>query len=236
MRRWGWMLGGLIVWTVHFMGVYCILQWCWFLDRPMTRATVDIGAGITVPTYASGPSSHGWWAMVITLVVAGMVAALMGFSYVFLWSRQPASWAPPPGLMSFAGVVAANAGAALLAWLACRSLRLARPRSAALAALMMVVAAALIGAAWFVDLTAWLDSGLRPKVNTQGATVYAFLSWQGLFAAIAALMGLYAVLRWLAGHVGADRPSTYDLIALFIVFSAGQGAFATLLTRLFPGG
>ena len=24
MRRWAWMLGGLIVWTVHFMGVYGI--------------------------------------------------------------------------------------------------------------------------------------------------------------------------------------------------------------------
>jgi len=24
MRRWAWMLGGLIVWTVHFMGVYAI--------------------------------------------------------------------------------------------------------------------------------------------------------------------------------------------------------------------
>ena len=88
---------------------------------------------------------------------------------------------------------------------------------------------------WAVDLRAWLDSGLRPEVNTQGATVYAFLSWQGLFAAIVALMGLYALLRWLAGHVRADRPSTYDVIAQFIVFSAGQGVFATLLTRLFPG-
>ncbi|HYC97613.1 hypothetical protein [Brevundimonas sp.] len=24
MRRWAWMLGGLIVWTVHFMGIYAI--------------------------------------------------------------------------------------------------------------------------------------------------------------------------------------------------------------------
>jgi cytochrome c oxidase subunit I+III len=218
------------------LGVYCILQWCWFLDRPLTEKAVDIGAGITVPTYASGPSSHGWWAMVITLVVAGMVAALMGFSYVFLWSRHPEFWAPPPGLLSMAGVLAGDVGAALLAWLACRSLRLDRRRSAALAALMMAAAAALIAAAWFVDLAAWRATGLRPEVNTQGATVYAFLSWQGFFAAVVALMGLYAVLRWLAGHVRADRPSTYDLIAVFIVFSAGQGAFVTLLTRLFPGG
>ena len=48
-------------------------------------------------------------------------------------------------------------------------------------------------------------------------------------------MGLYAVLRWLAGHARADRPSTWDVIGLFLVYSAGQGVFAALLPRLFPG-
>ncbi|HYD46470.1 MAG TPA: cbb3-type cytochrome c oxidase subunit I, partial [Phenylobacterium sp.] len=74
------------------LGVWCMFHWCWLLDKPLAEPDADIGAGIRVPTYASGPSSHGWWAMVITLVVAGMVAALMGFSYVFLWSRQPDLW------------------------------------------------------------------------------------------------------------------------------------------------
>src|SRR5690606_12123677 len=98
------------------LGVYCILRWCWFLDAPDPHGSADIGAGITVPTYAGGPSSHGWWAGVITLVVAGMVAALIGFSYVFLWSRNPDLWAPPPGLASLGVVIAGYVAAALLAW------------------------------------------------------------------------------------------------------------------------
>ena len=101
---------------------------------------------------------------------------------------------------------------------------------------MMVLAAALIGGAWGIDIDSWLASGLRPSETAQGAVVFAFLSWNGVFAAISALMGLYALARWMAGHVEAARPSTFDLIALFIGFSAGQGAFAALLTRLFPGG
>ncbi len=48
-------------------------------------------------------------------------------------------------------------------------------------------------------------------------------------------MALYAGLRWVAGHVEAPRHSTFELIALFLAYSAGQGAFSTLLTRLFPG-
>ena len=217
------------------LAVYCIVQWCWFLDAPQSAKSADIGAGILVPTYASGPSSHGWWAMVITLVVGGMVAALMGFSYVFLWSRNPDLWLPPPGLGSMGLIVTGNVLAGLLAWGACRVLRLDRPRSGAISALMMLLAAALIVAAWGADLRAWLDSGLRPSVSAQGATVYALLSWHGFFAAVAALMGLYAIMRWLAGHAAADRPSTWDVIAVFLVYSAGQGACIALLPRLFPG-
>jgi cytochrome c oxidase subunit I+III len=217
------------------MAVGCIIRWCWFLDAPQPVKTADIGAGIIVPTYVSGPSSHGWWAMVITLIVAGMVAALMGFSYIFLWSRNPDVWARVSGAGTMTGIVAANAAAAALAWGACRLLRSGRPRSAAISALMLGFAAALIVAAWGADLRAWQGSGLRPEVSAQGAAVYALVSWQGFFAGVAALMGLYALLRWWAGHAVADRPSTWDMIALFVVYSAGQGVFAALLPRLFPG-
>ncbi len=72
-----------------------MLHRCWLLDAPVKVKEADIGAGIMVPAYAAGPTSHGWWAMVITLVVAGMVWALLTFSYVFLWSRAASPWAPP---------------------------------------------------------------------------------------------------------------------------------------------
>ena len=72
--------------------------------------------------------------------------------------------------------------------------------------------------------------------TAKGATVFALRSWQGMFAGLVGMMGLYAAARWLAGHVEAARPSTFDLIALFVVFSAGQGALTSLLVRLFPGG
>jgi cytochrome c oxidase subunit I+III len=218
------------------LALYCILQWCWFLDRPHRHKTADIGAGIIVPTYVAGPSSHGWWAAVITLGVGGMVASLMGFSYIFLWSRNPDMWAPPPEVASMAVVIGGYVAAALLAWGSCRTLRLDRRRSGLIATLLMVTAAALITASLGVEIRAWLDTGLRPEVNAHGATVYVLLAWQGFFAAVVAVMGLYIMARCLAGHMQADRPSTGDIIALFIVYAAGQGTIATVLTRLFPGG
>ena len=81
-------------------------------------------------------------------------------------------------------------------------------------ALAVLLAAGLIVGAWGVDLRAWIGTGLRPEVHAHGATVYALLAWQGWFAAIVAIMGLYIGVRCLAGHMQADRPTTGDIIAL----------------------
>jgi cytochrome c oxidase subunit I+III len=86
-----------------------------------------------------------------------------------------------------------------------------------------------------MDLGAWLGTGLSPTANAQGAMVYAFMAMQGFLVAVAGLMALFITLRWLAGQMAADRPSTTDLIALFVIYTAGQGIIAGLLLRLFPG-
>lgn len=217
------------------LAVWCVMRWCWMLDRPRIAETVDVGGGIRVPTYASGSSSHGWWAMVITLIVAGMILAMAAFSYVFLWSRNPQDWILPPSTASLLLVVAGNAVGGGLAWLSCSALAFDRPRSPFIATGLMVLGIGVVCAAWGIDLESWRAGPLQASATGQGATVFFLLSWQGFFVAILALMAVYAVLRWMFGHVESRRPSTFQLIALFVTYTAGQGLFSTLLTRLFPG-
>ena len=62
--------------------------------RPLPRA--EIGHGIKVPTFVSGPLSHSWWAMVILLLVAGSLYLAFVFSYLYLWTVSPQVW-PRPG-------------------------------------------------------------------------------------------------------------------------------------------
>ncbi|MDZ4328084.1 MAG: cbb3-type cytochrome c oxidase subunit I [Pseudomonas sp.] len=217
------------------LAVWCVMRWCWMLDRPRIAETVDVGGGIHVPTYASGSSSHGWWAMVITLIVAGMTLAMAAFSYVFLWSRNPQDWILPPSTASLLLVVAGNAVGGGLAWLSCKALAFDRPRSPFIATGLMVLGIGVVCAAWGIDLETWRAGPLQASATGQGATVFFLLSWQGFFVAILALMAVYAVLRWMFGHVEGRRPSTFQLIALFVTYTAGQGMFSTLLTRLFPG-
>jgi cytochrome c oxidase subunit I+III len=218
------------------LAVYCIMRWCWFLDAPHARKTTDIGASIRVPNYVSGPSSHGWWAMVIVLVVGAMVCLLAAFSYVFLWSRRPDLWQAPPAISSFMTSVGLLVVAGLCAGAAPRAVRMARERAVTAAAGLLVLASAAAIAATVLEGRAWWATGLRPEASSQGASVYALLSWAGTFAAIGGLMGFYVMLRRLFGRLAAERPATVDLISLFLAFTAAQAIGVILLVRLFPGG
>ncbi|MDQ3145239.1 MAG: cbb3-type cytochrome c oxidase subunit I, partial [Pseudomonadota bacterium] len=102
--------------------VLCMLRWLWETDRPVADESADIGAGIRVPTYVTGPSSHGWWAMVILLVVIGMIFLMAVFGYLYLYGIHPRFWVSPPALVWLLPVLIGYAGGAVLALLARRLL------------------------------------------------------------------------------------------------------------------
>jgi cytochrome c oxidase subunit I+III len=216
------------------LAVACVLAWLWQTDRPLPMAGVDIGAGIRVPTYATGPSSHGWWAMAVLLTVTAMVFLMAVFSYLFLWSRHPELWIAPPGGLSLYGAVAGWAAMGALALSALHVI--GRSRAGPLLAVGLILAATAAGvAAGAADLASWWETGLRPAASGQGAMVFALLAFQGLLLGVAALMAAYAVARLVTGQLTCERRTTSDLIALFIGYSGAQGALAALLVRLFPG-
>ena len=78
------------------IGFAAVIWWLWETDPGPTRPPADIGGGITVPVYATGPVNHSWWAMIVLMVVSGMTFACLLFSYFFLWLVNPGQW-PPPG-------------------------------------------------------------------------------------------------------------------------------------------
>ena len=65
---------------------------------PSRCGRVEIGRGIKVPTYVSGPLSHSWWAMVVLMLVAGSLYLAYVFSYLYLWTVSPQVWPKPAQL------------------------------------------------------------------------------------------------------------------------------------------
>src|SRR5690606_20769515 len=79
------------------LAIACMMVWMWGSDPPI-HAPVEIGGGMRLPAYATGPSSHSWWAMVILILVAAALYLSWTFSYLFLWTVAPRGWPAPSSL------------------------------------------------------------------------------------------------------------------------------------------
>ncbi len=216
------------------LAIFCVLRWLWETDRPIALKEVDVGAGITLPTYVTGPSSHGWWAMVILLIVIGMIYLMTIFSFVFVYGIHPEYWSEagdPLWLVPIVGGYGAAVGLALLG----RRL-LARAKSSVWTPTALILLAAVaVGISFAIDFWSWGAYGLDPELSAQGALIYAFLAQQGMLVAIVLLMACFLAARNSRGLVTRPRNTTFDVITLFLLYTAAQGSTSAVLTRLFPG-
>ena len=216
------------------LAIPSVLRWLWETDRPVTVEEADVGGGVCLPTYMTGPSTHGWWAMIVLLIVIGMIFLMTVFSYVYLYGIHPGFWTRPPDPLWLAAIVPFYAAPAGLALLARRLLARDKTTLWTPPTLMLFASAGLI-VAFALDYWSWRESGLRPEQSGQGATVYAFLALEGVLIAIAALMALYLAARNTRALITRPRNNSFDLVTLFILYTAAQGLITALIVRLFPG-
>jgi cytochrome c oxidase subunit I+III len=215
-----------------------VIWWLWETDPGPTRPPADIGGGITVPVYATGPVNHSWWAMVVLMVVSGMTFACLLFSYFFLWLVNPGEW-PPPGTAvpnpawPFVTAALYLLGSLLVARasLDLRREGRRRPRSVAI---LLGLAAPLAVAAVGVDLWAHLRLSVSPEAHAYGASVYTILALQAFFVATVAIMALYTIARWWTGKLDSVRRSTFDNTMLFWHYATAQGLVGVIVVHGFP--
>lgn len=220
--------------TSGVLAILGVLRWLWETDRPVHEKSVDVGAGIQLPTYVTGGSTHGWWAMVVLLIVIFMIFLMMVFSYLYLYGIHPGFWASPADQIWLPFIVGGNGVAIGLALFA-RHL-MTRPKTTLWTPpTLLLLAVGALAAALVIDLWTWRTSGLGPVESAQGATVYAFLSLQAALTAIVVLMGGYIAVRNSRGLIVRPRNNSVDLMVLFLGYTAMQGSLAALLVRLFPG-
>jgi cytochrome c oxidase subunit I+III len=215
-------------WVSAVLTVASVLRWLWDTDRKVEKGEVDIGAGIMVPTYVTGPSSHGWWAMVILLVVMAMIFIMALFSLAFLWSNQPSFWAAPP--LGDAVLISLLYGVAFAAALAARPLLRRGPTWPVLLFLVSTLAS---GIALWLDWNGWNATGLGPEASGQGAVIYALQALEAFALAIGVLMAAYCAARAGRGLITLPRSNTIDLTMLFLAYCAAQGLTGALFGRAF---
>ena len=220
------------------IAVCAMLYWTWGLDPGPAKGEVEIGAGLKVPTYMTGPSSHSWWAMVVLMLVASSLYIAYVFSYLYVWVVSPEFWAGraspdvPDWLWPLADAVLIVIGT-LCMWLAGRLLpepgkrRLLMPLLNGLAPLFLAAAVAL-------ELYSHWQTGLTPTMNSYGAMVYMQSVINGQLALALIILGGFAVARYFAGKLDRERRVSFDNGALLYYYAAAQALVGLVLIHGFP--
>jgi cytochrome c oxidase subunit I+III len=218
------------------MAALCvILYWLWTGTALIPeKPAKDVGLGLSLPLYLSGPNSVGWWAMFITMLA--MLSAFMSlvFGYFFFWTVRtdfPPKPALGPGL--FWPVVAA--GLLLVAWALTVMARRWNRLDNGLgfyAGLWLAVAAAAAGAAALVA-GPW-STGLDPTSHVYPATVWILVIWSAAQVGIGIIMQLYCIARRLGGRMTARHDIDITNVALYWHFTALTAVVTIAVIAGFP--
>lgn len=212
-----------------------IITWLWTGTNIIPeKETKDVGLGLRLPLYISGPDSVGWWAMFITMVGDMTAFASLVFGYFFYWTIHENF--PPAGASGPGQFWPVLSGLLILgAWgltLAARRWNGAGRAGLAQAGLVAGVglAAAGIGAA---VAGPWLN-GMDPTAHVYQATVWVLILWLGTHVAVGIVMQLYCLARARAGRLTAAYDIDIWNVSLFWHFVAITAGVTVAVIAFFP--
>lgn len=212
-----------------------ILTWLWTgtADIPEKPAK-DVGLGLTLPLYSSGPKSVGWWAMFITMMGDATAYSGLAFGYFFYWTIH-SDFPPSENSDAGSGWLAIGLGALALSWaLTVLARRWIGRRAVLLAQMALAAAAALAIAGGLALLAGPWSAGLVPTTHVYPAIVWVLVIWTAIHAAVGAIMQLYC----LAGSFTGKLSPEYDIdiwnVALYWHFAALTALVTVGIVTLFP--
>jgi cytochrome c oxidase subunit I+III len=222
--------------TCAVIAIASCLYWTWELDKGPDAGPVDIGGGYRLPVYLTGADGHGWWAMVILMIVAGSLFVTWIFAYLYLWTVSPDVWPDvsvlPPWhspalstLLLLASVV--------MAVVARRSLAPRHERNVLTPLWLMLSAATLVAALVIEGTTQW-QHGVDPGRSSHDAMVFMALILDGELALAVLIMSLFVIARHYCGKLDRIRCASLENMQLLAYYTVAQSLLGLLLVHGFP--
>jgi cytochrome c oxidase subunit I+III len=212
-----------------------ILMWLWTGTAEIPEKPLkDVGLGVTLPLYVSGPASVGWWGMFITMM--GILTAFVSliFGYFFYWTARP-DFPPQPAVGP--GVQWPMLALVLLgaAWFFTVVARRWNRMNASGWFYGALAGAGLMAASGAAALVAgpWVTA-LDPRQHVYGAIVWILAIWCAAHAAIGIIMHLYCAARRLAGRMTAEHDQDIVNVTLFWHFVAFKVTLTVAVIAGFP--
>lgn len=224
-------------WTLTILSgiiaVMCIIYWLWTGSAWIPeKEEKDVGMGIKLPLYRSGPPAVGWWAMFITMMADVTAFISLVFGYFFYWTVRDDF---PPETPGGPGLFWPGVGASLivLSWLFTSLGRHCNRKNKAFLFYMLVssgVVASIAGC--FAFLKGPEVFNMDPTRHVYEATVMILVYWTVFHAAVGVIMQLYCMARRLGGKMSAVYDADITNVSLYEAFLA----FTAVVTALVIGG
>ncbi len=225
-------------WSALASGVVAIaafVVWLWTGTAIIPeKATKNVGHGIELPLYVSGPASVGWWGMLITMLADFTAFVALVFGYVFYWSSSDA-W-PPPQLPQMEWVWPSAGLLGIVAAWGCTVVARRFNRADRVVALYVALGLGVLLACAGSVAMLWGPhaADLNPTHHTYAAMVWLLMIWSTLHVAVGVLMQLYCVARRAARKMDAQHDADLTNVTLYWHFVASTAVISVALTVLFP--
>ena len=232
-------IGTFHLWTPALisMAVAICVIWYWLWTGTAVvpeKETKDVGLGLRLPLYASGPVSVSWWAMLITMLAVLTAFVCLIFAYFFYWTIHPDF--PPENAKGPGLFWPAVAGGTLLgSWaLTLLARRWNKADHAPLFYAAMIGAIGLAAGGGAAILAGPWATGLDPKSHVYAAIVWLLAIWTAGHALTGVIMHLYCVARRAAGRMTARHDIEIQNVALYWHFAAVTAVITVLTIAGFP--
>jgi cytochrome c oxidase subunit I+III len=216
------------------LALVVILYWLWTATAIIPeKPDKPVGFGVTLPLYASGQASVGWWAMFITMLGDTTAFVSLLFGYFFYWTLRPDFLSDVSGPGAFWPLIALALG--VTSWALTLLARRANRRDASSlfylglalgAATSITSAAALIAAPML--------TGLDPQRHVYDAIVWVLVLWAAAHLTAGTLMQLYCLARRAARRMDARHDIDMSNVGLYWHFAAVTCVLTVAVIAGFP--
>jgi len=202
------------------LAIVMLLRWAWTTAPIPEKDSKDVGLGMTLPIYVSGPNAVGWWAMFITMTADLTAFMSLVFGYFFYWTvhkdfppeqyQGPGVFWPVLSLVLFA----ASYGLTLLShrWNRDDNAKLFYGGIIGAAVLSLGGTAAIIAGPW--------TTNLDPTSHVYPAIVWVLAGWMALHGIGGLIMQLYCLARRAARRMTAKYDADIVNVCLYWHFLA----------------
>jgi cytochrome c oxidase subunit I+III len=228
--HWWWLA---LASLVAALGV--IVHWLWTGTALIPEKDAkDVGLGLRLPLYVSGPASVGWWAMFVTMLAVLTAFVCLVFGYFFYWTARtdfPPRPNPGPGTF-WPGLAALLLIAAWALTMLARRWNRRDLRARFYGALPLAIVLALAGGAAL--LAGPLTTELDPRRHVYPAIVWLLVIWTVFQVAVGIIMQLYCLARRLWGRLTARHEMDLANVVLFWHFTLLTAVITVAVIAGFP--